>query len=142
MSCVSINATCISSRSLKKTPSWLFSCMRNLWPADLVSDTHTHTHTHTQVYSVLCPLCAGYSVLSLVPTPHFKDGNIGAYIGKEVCGLLTSCSHYQSPLSLPPPSSLTSTCNGYMLRCCSSASVTLPAHWDWHQRSDWCSNQD
>jgi len=29
-------------------------------------------------------LTSGYSVLNIVPSPHFRDGNTGAYIGQQV----------------------------------------------------------
>ena len=40
------------------------------------------TQTHTQSTASL--LLSGYSVLNVIPCPHFRDGNTGAYIGQQV----------------------------------------------------------
>ena len=39
-------------------------------------------HKHTQ--SIASLLLSGYSVLNVIPCPHFRDGNTGAYIGQQV----------------------------------------------------------
>ena len=33
---------------------------------------------------VCTSLSSGYSVLNIVPSPHFRDSNTGAYIGQQV----------------------------------------------------------
>ena len=46
--------------------------------------THTRTHKHTYTRIIASLILSGYSVLNVIPCPHFRDGNTGAYIGQQV----------------------------------------------------------